>query len=167
ICSGIWPPSNAAETCLRAPVPLVPRPAVLPLDASPRPTRVLALFEPFAGRRSWSLIGSLICYLLPRHFFDDDQVTYSLDHAANLRGVGTDHRVADTLQTEGTKIFAMLWLGADSAFDLGNLQRHFLRLLTCASAQNTCRSDLFVGLDRKSTRLNSSHVKILYAVFCL
>src|SRR5436309_67207 len=25
----------------------------------------------------------------------------------------------------------------------------------------------FVGLDRKSTRLNSSHVKISYAVFCL
>src|SRR5690606_8586872 len=26
---------------------------------------------------------------------------------------------------------------------------------------------LFVGVDRKSTRLNSSHVKISYAVFCL
>src|SRR5690606_41825310 len=26
---------------------------------------------------------------------------------------------------------------------------------------------LFEGLDRKSTRLNSSHVKISYAVFCL
>src|SRR5690554_7026772 len=25
----------------------------------------------------------------------------------------------------------------------------------------------FVGLDRKSTRLNSSHVRISYAVFCL
>src|SRR5690606_18937875 len=27
--------------------------------------------------------------------------------------------------------------------------------------------DLFINLDRKSTRLNSSHVKISYAVFCL
>src|SRR5690606_41188962 len=27
--------------------------------------------------------------------------------------------------------------------------------------------DLDAGLDRKSTRLNSSHVKISYAVFCL
>src|SRR5690606_41252698 len=29
------------------------------------------------------------------------------------------------------------------------------------------RRDLPEGLDRKSTRLNSSHVKISYAVFCL
>src|SRR5690606_40974279 len=28
-------------------------------------------------------------------------------------------------------------------------------------------NDLHVALDRKSTRLNSSHVKISYAVFCL
>src|SRR3712207_8556293 len=27
--------------------------------------------------------------------------------------------------------------------------------------------DLFTGLDRKSTRLNSSHANISYAVFCL
>src|SRR5690606_41849063 len=29
------------------------------------------------------------------------------------------------------------------------------------------RQDRLLGLDRKSTRLNSSHVKISYAVFCL
>src|SRR5690606_28188044 len=29
------------------------------------------------------------------------------------------------------------------------------------------RSRLWIGSDRKSTRLNSSHVKISYAVFCL
>ena len=51
MCSGSWPPSNPAGTFFRAPVPLVPRPAVLPLDASPRPTRVLAVFAPGAGRR--------------------------------------------------------------------------------------------------------------------
>ena len=33
MCSGICPPSKAAGTFLRALVPLVPRPAVLPLDA--------------------------------------------------------------------------------------------------------------------------------------
>src|SRR5690606_41533393 len=27
--------------------------------------------------------------------------------------------------------------------------------------------EAFIGIDRKSTRLNSSHVKISYAVFCL
>src|SRR5690606_41784738 len=30
-----------------------------------------------------------------------------------------------------------------------------------------CRDDRRRGIDRKSTRLNSSHVKISYAVFCL
>src|SRR5438477_6663845 len=30
-----------------------------------------------------------------------------------------------------------------------------------------CRRDDHVGIDRKSTRLNSSHMSISYAVFCL
>src|SRR5690606_39390485 len=33
--------------------------------------------------------------------------------------------------------------------------------------QNRATLGLAIGLDRKSTRLNSSHVKISYAVFCL
>ena len=41
---------------MRALVPLVPRPAVLPFDPSPRPTRVLASFELGAGFRSYSLM---------------------------------------------------------------------------------------------------------------
>src|SRR5262249_8416072 len=53
---GIWPPSKAGETLCRAFVPLVPRPAVLPLEPSPRPTRVFLRFEPGAGRRWWILI---------------------------------------------------------------------------------------------------------------
>src|SRR5207302_7416961 len=32
---------------------------------------------------------------------------------------------------------------------------------------NTSNCLVVIGLDRKSTRLNSSHVKISYAVFCL
>src|SRR6266496_1908407 len=32
---------------------------------------------------------------------------------------------------------------------------------------NPARRDLYAGPDRKSTRLNSSHVEISYAVFCL
>src|SRR6478736_3060213 len=51
MCSGICPPSKRSGTWYRALVPLVPRPAVLPLDASPRPTRVLAVLAPGAGRR--------------------------------------------------------------------------------------------------------------------
>src|SRR5690625_6254602 len=37
-------------------------------------------------------------------------------------------------------------------------------LVSLAISLNVC---LFVNLDRKSTRLNSSHVAISYAVFCL
>src|SRR5690606_41798054 len=36
-----------------------------------------------------------------------------------------------------------------------------------AIAETACRSTIFSSGDRKSTRLNSSHVKISYAVFCL
>src|SRR3954471_1149806 len=54
---GIRPPSNAAEMFLRALEPLVPRPADLPLEPSPRPTRVLSVLAPGAGRRWWTLIA--------------------------------------------------------------------------------------------------------------
>src|SRR5690606_41728103 len=44
-------------------------------------------------------------------------------------------------------------------------------LCCCCRAVNHCRSFcfclFFLREDRKSTRLNSSHVKISYAVFCL
>src|SRR3712207_2541219 len=55
MCSGVCPPSKRAEVFPRAPVPLVPRPAVLPLEPSPRPTRVLGVWAPGAGRRWWTL----------------------------------------------------------------------------------------------------------------
>src|SRR5690606_41510656 len=47
---------------------------------------------------------------------------------------------------------------------------HVLAGAHAARADDTlCRvvGEIGVGLDRKSTRLNSSHVKISYAVFCL
>src|SRR5436305_12618164 len=36
-----------------------------------------------------------------------------------------------------------------------------------AAGNNVSRFVTFRGIDRKSTRLNSSHVRISYAVFCL
>src|SRR5690606_18631834 len=57
MCRGICPPSKPIRTVLRALVPLVPRPAVLPLDASPRPTRVFAVLAPGAGRR-WCILST-------------------------------------------------------------------------------------------------------------
>src|SRR5690606_31292133 len=49
------PPSRPTRTVLRAFVPFVPRPAVLPFEPSPRPTRVRSFFAPGAGRRWWTL----------------------------------------------------------------------------------------------------------------
>src|SRR5690606_26509666 len=57
MCRGICPPSKPAGTWYRAFVPLVPRPAVLPFEASPRPTRVFAVLAPGAGRRWWTFSG--------------------------------------------------------------------------------------------------------------
>src|SRR3989442_6431686 len=53
---------------------------------------------------------------------------------------------------------------AESAVSSGREEEPSLR----EEGREAVRSDgLFCGLDRKSTRLNSSHVRISYAVFCL
>src|SRR6218665_1310820 len=49
--NGSWPPSNPGRMLPRALEPLVPRPAVFPFEPSPRPTRVLSVFAPGAGRK--------------------------------------------------------------------------------------------------------------------
>src|SRR3712207_7611048 len=45
--------------------------------------------------------------------------------------------------------------------------RRICALLDCDLADADVRFDLTLALDRKSTRLNSSHANISYAVFCL
>src|ERR1700742_411369 len=115
---------------VRAWVPLVPRPAVLPLEASPRPTRVFAVFAPGAGRR-WcsfrprpvgpaSSSAGLRALLRDRvvvlgassaaavfflggisvHLLHAYQVAHGLDHAAELRLVRLEHRLPDPLQAQ-------------------------------------------------------------------
>src|SRR3954470_21542091 len=86
MCSGVWPPSKRAEVLPRAPVPLVPRPAVLPFEPSPRPTRVFGVWAPGAGRRWWTL-RVMSAFLLARgsaDLFDGDQVRHRRDHPADL-----------------------------------------------------------------------------------
>src|SRR3954453_8507006 len=107
MCSGIWPPSKRLGTWYRALVPLVPRPAVLPLDASPRPTRVFAVLAPGAGRRWWSL-SVMSVGLLDRH-----EGTGCGDHAPVLGTVLLDDHVADPLQAEGAQRLALVGLAAD------------------------------------------------------
>src|SRR5690606_39779454 len=55
-------------------------------------------------------------------------------------------------------------------FAIGAIKRAGLPLTTQKEASTRdwlSKVPLLVALDRKSTRLNSSHVKISYAVFCL
>src|SRR5690606_34054348 len=51
--------------------------------------------------------------------------------------------------------------------DTGSLRGDVLELLTVANGSRARLGLQLVAQDRKSTRLNSSHVKISYAVFCL
>src|SRR5438094_4413207 len=94
---GICPPSNDAGMFLRAPEPLVPRPAVLPLEPSPRPTRVFAVCAPGAGRRWWILIAmeSSLLDLCSVDFFEGDQVRHRRHHPADLGTVLLHDRVVD------------------------------------------------------------------------
>src|SRR5262245_57229877 len=114
MCNGSWPPSKAADTFLRAPVPLVPRPAVLPLEASPRPTRVLAVLAPGAGRRWWTLIVTCSS-LLPRgiHRFHRQQVGGRLDVSAVHGVVLDDDAVMNAFQAERAHGLARRPLVAD------------------------------------------------------
>src|SRR5690349_9781883 len=110
---GIWPPSKPGGTWVLALVPLVPRPAVLPLDPSPRPTRVLSLWAPGAGRRSCSFNIWLV------HFLYLDQVADNLDHATEFRAIRLDHRLADPAQAERAQRVALHAGPADLRLDLG------------------------------------------------
>src|SRR4051794_2997398 len=110
------PPSSPTRTWYRALVPLVPRPAVLPFEPSPRPTRVLAFFAPGAGARLCSL-SVMSVDLLDRH-----QVTDGVDHAADLRAVLLDDHVADPLEAQRAKRVALVLLQADEALVLANLE---------------------------------------------
>src|SRR5436309_7140157 len=95
--NGIWPPSNAGDTELRAFVPFVPRPAVLPLEPSPRPTRVFGVWAPGAGRRWWTL-RVMVCH--PSNFFDAHEVRHRRDHPADFGTVLLHDRVVDPLEAQ-------------------------------------------------------------------
>src|SRR2546421_8390377 len=60
---------------------------------------------------------------------------------------------------------ALTW---DSVNRCTELRSEFLRLWMSTSTKPTCSVEVHIqSLDRKSTRLNSSHDQISYAVFCL
>src|SRR3954451_14218375 len=120
MCSGVWPPSKRADTWYRADVPLVPRPAVLPLLPSPRPTRVLAVLAPGAGRRwcTFSVVSlAMSVDLLVRHEVRDRR-----DHAADLGTVLLDDDVTDALQTQRAQGLPLVLLATDRGPRLGHLE---------------------------------------------
>src|SRR5258708_21074930 len=55
---------------------------------------------------------------------------------------------------------------SNGRFFLGNREKKLL-ILACVLSQRNCSSLTENARDRKSTRLNSSHQIISYAVFCL
>src|SRR6476661_6954316 len=128
MCSGVCPPSNRAEVLPRAPVPLVPRPAVLPLEPSPRPTRVFGVWAPGAGRRWWTFRVMRCPYSASADLFDSDQVRHRRDHPADLGTVLLHDRVVDSLEAERAQRLALVRLGADPGLDLGDLELCHLRL---------------------------------------
>src|SRR5215472_4337165 len=121
-CSGIWPPSNPPATGPRALLPLVPRPAVLPLPASPRPTRVRGVCAPGAGRRWWIFSPRPAAALPPSaisvDLLDGDQVAHRLDHAAYLRPVRLHDDVADPPQAQRAQRLPLHPGPADLRLDL-------------------------------------------------
>src|SRR5271166_2124897 len=130
-------------------LPLVPRPAVLPLDASPRPSRVFGLCAPGAGRRwctfrpalprsvsvvSAALVPAARVLATSVHLLHRDQVTYHLDHAADLRPVGLDDAFADPVQPERAQRVALRPGAADLRLRLSNFQVcHLMLPLSCSA----------------------------------
>src|SRR4051812_49326376 len=112
---GICPPSKAAGTFLRAPVPLVPRPALLPLEPSPRPTRVFGVLAPGAGRRWWTLIAIT---RPPQHSRGGSRRR----SCPNLGTVLLPPHMFDPLRPERPRGAPLVLLPADPGPDLGALQ---------------------------------------------
>src|SRR5690554_7143380 len=78
----------------------------------------------------------------------------------NISNRDQENAFAALLHSEGI-LNAPRVIAGEDASDLGRKWRAALSQLGFITPQLTS------GLDRKSTRLNSSHVRISYAVFCL
>src|SRR5438876_913279 len=140
-----------------------------------------ALQQDSASADAWMARGFLLSFRHPR--------TFAGVHEALLRAIALDPRNAEAHHQYG---MALLWLGRDSAaadlyrralqleperpITLFNLGRVAARQVHYAEARRWADSALaidpgadyaYVLRDRKSTRLNSSHPSISYAVFCL
>src|SRR5690625_2946861 len=82
--------------------------------------------------------------------------------------------IASGKVSSGFHIARAIALGADGCYSarammmaIGCIQALLCNTNRCPTGITTQDPKLTIGLDRKSTRLNSSHVAISYAVFCL
>src|SRR3712207_8010425 len=66
-----------------------------------------------------------------------------------------------------TTLFRSSEAGPLPLADAAGHDEHHVRAWSCRQGQTGCCKDGESGKDRKSTRLNSSHANISYAVFCL
>src|SRR5690625_4251710 len=73
-------------------------------------------------------------------------------HVRRAGGVPVGRLLGDHLSVAGSTAVTRTWRCLEGALEVGEVR---------------CRLTGGDGLDRKSTRLNSSHVAISYAVFCL
>src|SRR6266511_1987259 len=102
-----------------------------------------------------------------------DQHTRAIDDAKR-RAAGRRRTAARTSAgPAGTRVIAVVarvvpdLIGTGNADDIGRILGFPVDHLGGRVARNVLRRTAQEKIDRKSTRLNSSHVKISYAVFCL
>src|SRR5204862_6945517 len=87
--------------------------------------------------------------------------TLSLHDALPIFGLELDRRVGQRREDH------LVGRALEDVVTVGRRRQHFLRGHRTADAAQVLDDDLGGVRDRKSTRLNSSHVEISYAVFCL
>src|SRR5690349_4272348 len=79
--------------------------------------------------------------------------------------LGIFHRKSHTVSIKEAGIWTVVWIGLAALFGLGLWLRNGSDQALAFAAGYVIEYSL--SIDRKSTRLNSSHVEISYAVFCL
>src|SRR6266511_5972930 len=85
------------------------------------------------------------------------------------RGSGTSRRVTSTSRIPSSAVWPgqLAALAGAERLPTASVARTNASAVANARLRNRVGDGRGVGRDRKSTRLNSSHVKISYAVFCL
>src|SRR5699024_6097483 len=91
----------------------------------------------------------------------------ALNGAHQRHGIAYIAQRRQAQQAEGIGWLVRLAHGHDKARLNRNDDRAICRKLNCKQAQHAFYMTRRRSTDRKSTRLNSSHVSISYAVFCL